>query len=165
MANHFCRNQYEGINLYHSDSNTLTNNNFSTNGHYGIYLEGFMTIKNRVHQNNFINNNGADSIYDPLHIQAKDSSGMNFWNSSYPSGGNYWSDWTSPDIKSGPHQNLSGSDGIVDSPYLIDGGKGAQDYYPLTTKVIIPEITPGPLIVVSVLLIVAIAVNRRKQLP
>jgi hypothetical protein len=54
-------------------------------------------------------------------------------NDSYPSGGNYWSDWTTPDAKSGPNQDQLGSDGIVDFPYLLDGGSGARDYYPLAT--------------------------------
>jgi nitrous oxidase accessory protein NosD len=56
------------------------------------------------------------------------AAGTNSWNSTYPSGGNYWSDYTGKDLFSGPYQNLSGSDGIGDTPYTIDS---IQDNYPL----------------------------------
>ena len=52
-----------------------------------------------------------------------------FWNSGYPIGGNYWSHLNVTDIYSGPYQNESGSDGIGDTPYVIDGSN--QDNYPL----------------------------------
>jgi len=53
----------------------------------------------------------------------------NVWNDGYPSGGNYWSDYTGVDEKSGPNQDQPGSDGIGDTPYFIDGYN--QDRYPL----------------------------------
>jgi hypothetical protein len=56
-------------------------------------------------------------------------SGNNFWDNGYPSGGNYW-DWhTTADVFSGPYQNESGSDGIVDTPVTVSGGN--VDHYPL----------------------------------
>jgi hypothetical protein len=39
-----------------------------------------------------------------------------FWDVGYPSGGNYWSSYTGIDFCSGPYQNISGSNGIGDSP-------------------------------------------------
>ncbi len=57
----------------------------------------------------------------------------NSWNSSYPLGGNYWSDYAGVDLMSGPGQDLPGADGIGDTPYLIDAG--SQDNYPLMEPV------------------------------
>jgi hypothetical protein len=46
----------------------------------------------------------------------------------YPIGGNYWNDYAGPDVKKGPNQNQSGSDGIIDIPY---SGVSPVDWYPL----------------------------------
>ncbi|RLI64672.1 MAG: hypothetical protein DRO67_03850, partial [Candidatus Asgardarchaeum californiense] len=54
----------------------------------------------------------------------------NTYDNGYPSGGNYWDDYTGEDNFSGPNQNISGPDGIGDTPYLIPGGSN-QDRYPL----------------------------------
>jgi len=53
----------------------------------------------------------------------------NIWDDGYPSGGNYWSDYTGADLCNGPYQNETGSDGIGDSPYIID--ENNTDSYPL----------------------------------
>jgi parallel beta-helix repeat protein len=53
----------------------------------------------------------------------------NNWDDGYPSGGNYWSDYNGTDLYSGPYQNETGSDGIGDTPYVIDANN--QDNYPL----------------------------------
>jgi hypothetical protein len=53
----------------------------------------------------------------------------NFWDDGYPSGGNYWSDYSGVDKFSGPYQNKTGSDGIGDAPYSID--QNNVDRYPL----------------------------------
>jgi hypothetical protein len=54
---------------------------------------------------------------------------VNRWDNGYPSGGNYWSDYTGVDVKSGPDQDLPGSDGMGDTPYTIDADN--IDRYPL----------------------------------
>jgi len=54
---------------------------------------------------------------------------MNTWDKGYPSGGNYWSDYNGTDLYSGPYQNVTGSDGIGDTPYVIDSSD--IDHYPL----------------------------------
>ncbi len=82
---------------------------------------------NSIYHNSIVANN----------IQACDFSGMNFWDDGYPSGGNYWSDYTGTDIYSGPGQDIPGSDGIGDNPYYFTG---SQDNYPLFTG----NATPGP---------------------
>jgi hypothetical protein len=56
-------------------------------------------------------------------------SGNNSWDDGYPSGGNYWNWHTSPDVFSGPYQNESGSDGIVDTP--VTASAGNVDHYSL----------------------------------
>ncbi len=55
----------------------------------------------------------------------------------YSIGGNYWSDFTIrypsvEDIKSGPYQNETESDGFWDSPYVIDANN--QDNYPIVPE-------------------------------
>jgi parallel beta-helix repeat protein len=73
-----------------------------------------------VYNNNFINNTNQVSV-------ASDSSIV--WDNGYPSGGNYWSDYTGTDSFSGPYQNRTGSDEIGDTPYVIDASN--IDHYPL----------------------------------
>ncbi len=50
------------------------------------------------------------------------------WSAPYPDGGNYWSLYPGNDHLSGPGQNLSGSDGIIDTPCEL---YGLTDQYPL----------------------------------
>jgi hypothetical protein len=57
------------------------------------------------------------------------SNSVNAWDDGYPSGGNYWSDYTGVDLRKGPYQNETGSDGIGDTPYSIDSDNA--DRYPL----------------------------------
>ena len=159
--NRIIDNHYNGIWISSlSTNNTIVYNRIANNFKYGLVIEN--SHYNRINNNNFIGNNQATSIYDPAHIQANDSAGLNSWNASYPNGGNYWSDWTSPDVKSGPNQDQSGSDGIVDFPYLLDGGAGANDFYPLTIPVV-PEPSPALLVMIFVLLITAIVTGYRKR--
>jgi hypothetical protein len=71
---------------------------------------------NIIYLNQFYGNNGAGDVYDPAHVQAMESSwSMNQWYywDNISSIGNYWSDQLAPD---------SDLDGIVDNPYLIEGG-------------------------------------------
>jgi len=54
---------------------------------------------------------------------------FNVWDNGYPSGGNYWSDYTGVDEKSGANRDQPGSDGIGDTRYTISGNN--IDNYPL----------------------------------
>lgn len=60
------------------------------------------------------------------------------WNAAYPLGGNYWTNYTGTDAYSGVFQNLTGSDGIGDTPYTVGG---ATDRYPLMAPWISPTVT------------------------
>ena len=72
-------------------------NNTIENNKYGIYIHN--ATNSLVYNNNFINNT----------TQAKDHwMNSSAFNRSIPTGGNYWSDWTGPDVD---------SDGFVDKPY------------------------------------------------
>jgi len=73
-----------------------------------------------VYHNNFINNSQQLINQGYLNVTYDDG---------YPSGGNYWSDYTGNDTFSGPYQNETGSDGIGDTPYIIDTNN--TDNFPL----------------------------------
>jgi hypothetical protein len=90
----------------------------------GIYLDSCICggHDNRIYHNNFIYNgeqhNGQAQNFD-----------YNYFDDGYPSGGNFWSDYTGMDNYSGPDQTDPGSDGIGDIPYPIEWG--VKDNYPL----------------------------------
>jgi parallel beta-helix repeat protein len=97
--------------------NTTIANNIIQNCYYGIYL--FNSTNNLIYHNNFINN--TVQAYVTFNY-------TNAWDDGYPSGGNYWSEYTDVDQYSGPGQNITGSDGIWDNPYIINAHN--QDNYP-----------------------------------
>ena len=117
--NHIEENGYvgSGILLYRSSDNTITGNNITNHDYAGIYLDTLSG--NVIYHNNFINN----------YYQVSGYYSANTWDGGYPSGGNYWSNYTGVDLKSGFYQNETGSDGIGDLPYVIDSAN--QDNYPL----------------------------------
>ena len=109
-----------GIYVDFAGENRIIDNIVYKNAQWGIYL--YSANENLIAGNNFLENKN----------QSYDKSGDNRWNASYPNGGNYWSDYNGTDLYSGPNQNISGSDGIGDTPYThIRDGDGAQDNYPL----------------------------------
>jgi parallel beta-helix repeat protein len=113
LYNNTCNvNNYLGINFYHSNHNNVVSNYCSGNFRYGLNL--YSSNNNRFYGNALIDNNGASFVHAASHIQAYDDA-SNYWNST--TYGNYWSDWSSPDIN---------ADGIVDSAYSIDGGSGSD---------------------------------------
>ncbi|MCW3980606.1 MAG: hypothetical protein NWF11_03940, partial [Candidatus Bathyarchaeota archaeon] len=82
--------------------NTIRNNQ------YGIDL--YDSSSNRVFHNNLVNNT----------IQLYSINSVNIWDDDYPSGGNYWSDYSGFDLD---------QDGIGDTPYVADVSN--TDNYPL----------------------------------
>jgi parallel beta-helix repeat protein len=130
-------NSFSGIRFGNSDNNTASGNILTSN-YNGIYLisssynnferntaaqNSFAIVLsyssgNTIYHNSFTNNAGQVS-----------SNSVNVWDNGYPSGGNYWSDYRGGDLYSGPYQNVSGSDGIGDTPYTIDANN--IDHYPI----------------------------------
>jgi len=128
LANTISSN-YGGIVLHDlSNNNSILANNITSNRRYGIYVENCWL--NRMYHNNFVDN-FFEAYVDPL------TSYANTWDNAYPSGGNYWSNYVGVDVKSGPYQNLTGSDGIGDTAYVIDSSN--IDHYPLMNPSDQPE--------------------------
>jgi len=123
IGNNIESNDRAGINLYGSD-NTFVRNNISNNW-VGIsfqMMNGIGSSNNTIFHNSIINNSNYQ-VYIWYYT-------VNSWDDGYPSGGNYWSDYTGVDLYSGPSQNETGSDGIGDTPYSIYASN--RDNYPLT---------------------------------
>ena len=109
-------NYADGFYLELASNNTVSGNTIK-NSWWGIQLYG--SSNNLIYHNNFVDNT--------VQVHTEDS--VNVWDDGYPSSGNYWSDHNPPDIYSGPYQNETGSDGIGDISYTIDGNN--TDRYPL----------------------------------
>jgi len=102
-------NRNDGFYVYRSNLNTIRDNIVKNNSRYGIYA--FETsINNEIYYNRFENNN----------LNAFDTSSGNIWDNG--SIGNYWDDYKGYDIN---------GDGIGEIPYVIHGGTGGQDNFPI----------------------------------
>jgi len=123
-------NSDAGMNLTDLE-NAIVRNNILQNSSYGIYLQN--SGNNSIYHNNFINNTVQASV------TVNDNS---TWDNGYPSGGNYWSDYSGVDEFSGPDQNEPGSDFRGDTPYTINANN--TDRYPF----MIPRETTPPTIVI-----------------
>ncbi len=134
-------NNNEGIRLHRSFNNILKSNYFARNL-CGIGLT--FSSGNRIHHNNFIENT----------IQAYTISSSNAWDDSYPSGGNYWRDYSGFD---------SNNDSIGDTPYIIN--ENNTDNHPLMKSYAIQASVTLPNPVVSVLPIVTHPVTCFIELP
>ena len=130
-----------GIWLFESSNETVSGNNI-TNNYYGIYLYG--SSNNSVYHNNFIDNTRQ--------VYSSESAYANVWDDSYPSGGNYWSDYNGVDAN---------HDGIGDTAYVINANNA--DHYPLMVPYIIPEF-PSFLILSLFMIatLLAVTVYRRR---
>jgi len=102
-------NSDDGIRLSHSTYNTIRLNDIVNNQVSGIEIS-LSTNNNSIYHNNFINNN-PNAFSSDINI--------NIWDNGYPSGGNYWSDYTRPDIN---------GDGIGETPYNISNENNKDNY-------------------------------------
>jgi len=148
VGNNASNNKVNGVELMNSNNNTLTENDCSSNiggpnlsG--GIGIAFYESSSNAISGNNIADNQAGIVIQEAndnvvFHNNIIDNSyqtwavypgGTNTWDNGYPSGGNYWSDYTGTDNFSGPHQDEIGSDGIGDTQYIINYPNG--DRYPL----------------------------------
>jgi len=91
--------------------NTVVGNNIRENYGAGVYVG---SANNKFFHNNFIDN--------AAHVTGTYS---NSWNTSYPSGGNYWSGYEAKY----PNATELGSSGIWNTSYVINTNN--IDYYPL----------------------------------
>jgi parallel beta-helix repeat protein len=107
ISNNTIFDNVNGLTFLYIDSNTIANNNISSNTDYGFNLTG--CYDNDIYHNHILGNTN----------QAFDNA-TNNWNLSYPGGGNYWDDWTLPN---------DDGDRWVDIPRDIDGGAN-QDMFP-----------------------------------
>jgi len=132
---------------YSCSSNVIRNNNIARNGigivladeintivrdnniaRNGLGVDVVVCSNCRIYHNNIINNDrqAVSQILGPKEV--------NIWDNGYPSGGNYWSDYTGVDVVKGKNQDKKGSDGIGDTPYAIEVDMNIfpqQDRYPL----------------------------------
>ena len=99
-----------GIGSYNSSFLNFSDNNIS---HNGVGFSGYGSDNIKIYHNNFIDNLSQAETHDE---------NVYFFDNSYPSGGNYWSDYIGIDID---------GDNIGDSAYVFDGG---QDNYPFMLK-------------------------------
>jgi hypothetical protein len=170
-------NNITQIDVTYSGGNAWYENNISSNGGCGVGLNaacetfyknnirdnlvgvgiGFHSQNTYFYNNNFINNT------EQVHFG--DEVGPVGWNGNYTIGGNYWDSYVGADIKSGPYQNLTGSDGIGDTAYFLglsypEAGPlySYSDNYPLmqpidwTDPVPIPEFPSTQILVLLLLL-------------
>jgi len=140
MENLEISNTTVGVELWTTSNSEITGNHISTNTHSGIWLVS--SSNNSIYGNTIKNSNIGIRLYSSssnkiFHNNFMDnwlqayvpSSSGNLWDNGYPSGGNYWSDYTGVDDYNGPYQDMTGSDGIGDTTYDIDAEK--IDRYPL----------------------------------
>jgi parallel beta-helix repeat protein len=110
VASNIVSNNEHGILLFEYCNDNIVFDNTISENDWGIDILDSNSINNKIHHNNIIENMA----------QAKDETGGgNQWDDGYPSGGNFWSDYTGVDLKHGPGQNLPGSDSIGDTPYGV----------------------------------------------
>ncbi len=120
LENHIAGNTLAGILLSNSTGISVHGNEIADNNR-GIHLGD--SLGNLFYHNNFVGNTWA-------HVTTVTPDLSNSWDMDYPSGGNFWGGYNGTDLYRGPYQNETGSDGIGDSPYIIDGVN--VDRYPLS---------------------------------
>jgi parallel beta-helix repeat protein len=126
------------VNLWRSGNNTFDGNSI-TNGGWGVEMayEG----PNNTFTRNYIANNsdwtigwhlGGGGAFFYHNVIGGSIAAMYgpacTWDNGYPSGGNYWIGYVSPDKYSGEYQNVTGGDGIGDNPKALDADD--IDHYP-----------------------------------
>ena len=114
-----------GLTFFKSDNNLMINSRIANNS-VGVCL--YQSSENLLYHNSFV---GIDkpviSNFQSPGSPPSGSYSINKWDNDLE--GNYWSNYNGTDSFSGFHQNVSGSDGIGDTPYSIDANN--TDRYPL----------------------------------
>ncbi len=99
---------------------TISENDFSTNDD-GALLMRYCTRISFYHNN----------IYDSLMLAIDWTNDVVRLDDGYPNGGNFWDVYSGVDVKSGPNQDLDGSDGIGDTYFIGSRSWFFADLYPL----------------------------------
>lgn len=139
------------IQLTYSTNNTIFGNTLTGSGNWGSI--GFAdSDENTFYGNNFTNNY--------IHVLLDEFS-TNYWDDGYPTGGNYWDNYGirypfAEDENQGPHQNITGSDGIWDWPYTLNDEN--IDNYPL-----IPEYENALIIPMLFVFTIALGIVLKKH--
>ncbi len=164
---------YSYSSSYPSDSNQIHHNNISFNGGSGIVMERYTRYNsifnnmlynntaygisisgsanyNKIDHNAFYFNHGSGDSRNESAVQASDSGGNNEWSTSTE--GNYWYDWRGPD---------GNGDGIVDSPYQVDGSANSVDDHPLSDQPVVPELGTAIVLVSALLVFVGFYIKKR----
>ena len=119
---------WSGIWLRSRSSNNTIAGNIIENNHIGIGFAEATSQFNVIYHNSFVNNTPQISF----------PGGVDYFDNGYPSGGNYWSDYSGTDLKHGSSQDQTGSDGIFDESYPVTG-----DRYPLANPLTILNVQAG----------------------
>lgn len=141
IIGNYIANSAGGIELYEASNNKIIGNSIVKN-YDAILLDSSSSSNNIISRNNIADNMVAINlwrartqtyVYHNNFLGNKDQvyndQSAIIWDNGYPSGGNYWSNYHGTDLFSGLHQNVSGSDGIGDAPYVIDNNN--IDRFPL----------------------------------
>jgi parallel beta-helix repeat protein len=112
-------NYVYGIHLHDNSSYNRFFGSTIENNKVGVSVDLYCQ-KNLFYYNDLLNNAN--------HTQGFGRSATD-WNATYPSGGNFWSDYVGLDLNHGPYQDVNGSDGIGDTNYTLI--TDATDSYPL----------------------------------
>ncbi len=106
-----------GINFGTAASGNIIRNNLIERNTIGVNIApntSYTNTNNKVYSNNIISNT----------TQTSDTSNIVYYfDNGSTDGGNYWSNWTTPDAD---------SNGFVDNPYIVQSGY-SQDNYPYTS--------------------------------
>lgn len=119
MSSKFSESVHSGIYLHNTSCNNTFVGNTIENNTNGIYIAEPTSQYNKFYHNNLINNTNQIVTFG----------GVDYFHNDYPSGGNYWSGYSAMDLKFGPDQNETGSDGILDEGY--PNSDYPWDNYPL----------------------------------
>jgi hypothetical protein len=106
----------------------------------GVFTTDFGGFQ--VYHNNFINHRtNYMNTNDTMDILFADKNAsvatLPPWDNGYPSGGNYWSDYTSKY----PNATEIGNSGIGNTPYVVSTSPNVLDRYPLLSPINISQTT------------------------
>jgi hypothetical protein len=147
ITGNIIRNNPFGLDIQMPTYNNIASNTI-VNNENGISLSGHLVYANKVVSNDITantigflidgqggnmicHNNFVDNTQQVLDPNVPYE--VQVWDNGYPSGGNYWSNYTGPDYFSGPNQDQPGSDGIGDIAHIINAWEPwiNKDNYPL----------------------------------